>query len=939
MNAKRRMRDKQFAEAILQLQKVLVTKPDSQEAIFLLAQCEAKQGRFTRALELLDQVTPSDPTLYSDASWLAADLFSKLQRFDEAVARLESLAQVSPSIKMHRLLAMLLNQLGRRREAGLHLNELAKAGDITEEELFQMNAFSQPIVAHGGLMLDESKPLTADALNEAKRERIEGNLNRSRDLAQRLVVLFPQSPAITAFYCQTLADLEEFECLSQAIAKLPAKVELESEYWYAMAKWADRQGKYEQAVRCCLENLLIDPTDRDAYRSLAHALRALGREAEAKVVTDRYLLLQDVYLRTVRLGTNPGTLKDVDELAAKLDLLQRPFEALAWRKAGANGRGRSLAELATLEKQRMELVKQDAKASSEFIACGLRVADWPAPERYPDKIVSLQTDSSLLEDTKRPLELIDVARQSGLDFRYDNGDPQGDAYWYIYQISGGGVGVIDFDLDGWQDIYFSQAGSQPWTTDGCGPNQLFRNLNGRRFTSVAEPSATDDRGYGQGVAVADLNQDGFQDLVVANIGLNQLYINRGDGTFKRQSMPADSEAGDWTCSIVCGDLSRDGLPEIVEVNYIADGRAFKQRCAPNNQNCNPASYQAAQSLVWSVSEVGEAKSWDGCAGLAGTKSYGFAAVIANLDSRVGNELFVANDTTENFLWSAPITAGEDSRAFKLYESASLAGCAVGWLGQRQGSMGIAVGDFDRDSRADLHVTNYWNQPADLFLQKSDSLFTNATMSYGLYEPSRLTVGWGTQAVDLDRDGWLDLAVLNGHVLDRREVGIPLEMKPQLFKGSNGRFQLVSDEALVGDYWGKPSQGRTLATVDYNRDGKPDFVASHLDEPVALLENRTNSQHFLRVKLVGTHCERDAMGAQVTVSAGEQTWTGWMTAGGFACSNESVVDFGVGNQQQIDKIEVVWPSGHRQTWDTLNADETYQLTENESEAFHFHMQSQ
>ncbi len=323
--------------------------------------------------------------------------------------------------------------------------------------------------------------------------------------------------------------------------------------------------------------------------------------------------------------------------------------------------------------------------------------------------------------------------------------------------------------------------------------------------------------------------------------------------------------------------------------------------------------------------------------MAQNRGYGFAAVISNLDSQPGNDLLIVNDNVENFFWCQAQSSSDSNR--QLRECAQMAGCAVGWLGQRQGSMGVAVGDMDRDGRPDLHVTNYWNQPADLFLQKSNSLFTNATMSYGLYSSSRLTVGWGTQAVDLDRDGWLDLAVLNGHVLDRRHVGIPLEMKPQLFQGSKGHFHCISDDDSVGEYWSKPSQGRALATIDYNRDAKPDFVALHLDVPVALLENRTNAQHSIRLKLVGVHSERDAIGAQVIVSSGQQTWAGWMTAGGFACSNESVVDIGVGSHQLIDQMEVVWPSGHSQKFGPLKANETYQIVENESEAFPYLLQLQ
>ncbi len=176
-------------------------------------------------------------------------------------------------------------------------------------------------------------------------------------------------------------------------------------------------------------------------------------------------------------------------------------------------------------------------------------------------------------------------------------------------------------------------------------------------------------------------------------------------------------------------------------------------------------------------------------------------------------------------------------------------------GDPPGCMGVAYGDFDRNGRLDLHVTNFWNQPADLYLQHASGLFSNANVSRGLSAVSRQTVAWGTQAVDFDRDGWLDLAVLNGHLHDYRDPGQPFKMRAQLFRGSAEGFRAVKPSGAATDYWSTPTLGRTMAVLDWNADARPDLVTNHLDVPVALLENQTRAGNSFQIELIGTNSER------------------------------------------------------------------------------------
>ncbi len=588
--------------------------------------------------------------------------------------------------------------------------------------------------------------------------------------------------------------------------------------------------------------------------------------------------------------------------------------------------------MAALRQQRAAAAENEA-ASEDSLICGLDLALFPLPS-VPEIGRSAQADPS--PSTSRfsqdaTIVLRDVATGVDLVFQYDNGDDPSDDVSLIHQLTGGGIGVIDIDLDGWADLYFSQGGGGAFEPSGSMPNQLFRNLAGQRFASVTEQAQTGDRGYGQGVAVADINQDGFHDMVVANLGPNVLYLNNGDGTFARRALCRKDHDGGWTTSIACGDLSGDHLPEIVEVNYIDDPSALTSPCGRGSGSCSPRLFQAAADHVWRVSADASLSSWNGCREITEKPSLGFGAVLANFDGKAGNDLFIANDTKHNHYWLS--RAVDSAEEYELLESAMVYGCAAAKLGQPLGSMGVAHGDFDRNGTIDMHVTNFWNEPSSLYLQQRSGSFVTANANRGVYDESRENVGWGTQAVDFDRNGWLDLAVLNGHVQDNRHRAEPFEMRPQLFRGDAEGFQLVQPSTASGGYWSKPTLGRTMAVLDWNGDRRPDLVTNHLDVPVALLENQTESANSVQIELVGTRSERDAIGATVTLRCGDQNWTGWIAGGdGFLCSNQSFLDFGIGDAETIDRVEVSWPSGATQDFTGLSANRHYLIVEGDQEVF-------
>ncbi len=368
-------------------------------------------------------------------------------------------------------------------------------------------------------------------------------------------------------------------------------------------------------------------------------------------------------------------------MADLLEQLQRPSEAIAWRAIALKSYGGTDSQWAALQKkyETMHAEGWTEQPPKKFLTCGIDVAEWPLPSA--DEIANLvaieSRPTSSHSSAAAPIVLRDVAAKVGLVFQYDNGDDPNDYEYLLHQMTGGGIGVIDFDLDGCSDLYFTQGGGDGFAASGSLPNRLFRNLAGQRFFDVTSQTGSGDQGYGQGVAVADINQDGFPDLLVANIGPNLMYLNNGDGTFTRSPLPLSSPDGAWTTSIACGDLSGDHLPEILEVNYIDDPSAFTIFCTADSDRCNPRSFQPAADHVWRVHPDMRISPFNGCQDIDARPSYGFGTVIANFDGKAGNEWFIANDGKHNHYWVGQDDGDPVKRM--LLESSRVYGCDAGLL--------------------------------------------------------------------------------------------------------------------------------------------------------------------------------------------------------------------------------------------------------------------
>ena len=922
-----------------ELRPLLLTNPNDAEVLILVAQAQAISGQKTEAIKTLIRLDPKETNVALRCKQLVAKWSIDLAMFKQAEAQLKSILElpVDP-VEATRMLAGILNNQGRRREAGHYMTKLAKAGKIKEKELIASVALGDPFTDPDLPVIEASKTLTEGLLQVARENRGKEMHRNAIGLCEPLAAKFPDSTPISAFLGRLYADQQNAEQLRKWLERVPTGIEIEPEYWHAYATLMKLEQRPEQAVRCLLETVRRDETNWLAYLELARILHQIGKTSLAKSCQLRVEQIKETNQLAISLGLQRGSSEQLLRLADLMEELERPWESFAWRKIALKQQGASEMKQKALETSRIQFLDTANKAALETepanILCGLTLSNWPLPKKDLRRDLTPQTLPSSPKDESIPPALVNIAKQTGLHFQYKNGQDTNSDDLFIHQVTGGGIGVIDFDLDGWPDLYFSQGGGQAFDASTNEPDQVFRNLGGRKWKPSGMDCGVNNLGYGQGVAAADLNQDGWQDLVVANLGENIIYQNNGDGSFTRVNMPKHPlNIGGWTTSIACGDITGDHLPEIFEVNYLEDPSALEQSCGDGTIACNPVSFQSARNHVLSVKQDGSISQNSSCVGLNEKANYGFGVVIANFDKRAGNDVFIANDTQNNHLWvSQPKAANQNSH--QLIESASILGCAVAQNGLPRGCMGIAFGDFDRNQSIDLYVSNFWKQAADLYLLQESGSFSSGSYRLGLYEESVETVGWGCQAADFDHDGWLDIAVLNGHVTDLTRRGQPYRMLPQLFRGSRDGFS-ISRPFSQNDqnYWSDPALGRTLAILDWNCDGRIDLVANHLDQPVALLENQTQTgeRKSVRLELIGTESERDAVGASVKIQHANTVWSNWQIGGdGFLCSNQNEMHFGVGDIDLIETITIQWPSGSLQTFESVATGQSYLVVEDQNE---------
>ena len=527
-----------------------------------------------------------------------------------------------------------------------------------------------------------------------------------------------------------------------------------------------------------------------------------------------------------------------------------------------------------------------------------------------------QTVSSLNQD----MRFTDVTAELGIEFQHVNGES---GKKYFIEPIGSGVALFDFDNDADLDLYLVNGSDLPGMTSLIPPtNCLYRN-DGGTFTDITTEASVGDTGYGLGCCVGDYNNDGFTDLYVTNYGPNVLYRNNGDGTFTDIGATAGVDGDQFSSGCTFVDVDADGYLDLYVVNYVQFDPDTNPEC--NRQGirtyCTPEALPGAADVFYRNNGDGTFTDVSEEVGVGTASGKGLGVVCGDVDNDGDIDVFVANDTTPNFLYR------NERNDMRMTEDALFAGVALSEEGRAYSGMGANLGDFDNDGYLDIVITNFQDQTNSLYHNAQSGFFTEMSFAKGIGERSLPHLAWGVDFIDFNNDGWLDLFVANGHLDDNIAEIDPIgtyAQPNQLFLSDRGiRFSESTDAAIAQQ---KVSRGTAFGDID--SDGDIDIVISNLkDTPTVLRNDGGNASQWLVVKLIGTHCNRDAIGTRVTiVSEGLTQMREVKSGSGYLSQNDLRLHFGLGATTSVDTLTVRWLCGRIQTLQNVETNQMLVISE-------------
>ncbi len=510
-----------------------------------------------------------------------------------------------------------------------------------------------------------------------------------------------------------------------------------------------------------------------------------------------------------------------------------------------------------------------------------------------------------------PTWFTDVTAPSGIDFVHLSGDS---AEKPFPSANGSGLGAIDFDLDGRQDLCFvSGAPFSPDTAPVENRARCFRNLGGWRFTDASLASGLHHDGYLHGVAVGDYDADGFPDLFLTGYGGDALFHNLGDGRFERVGQAAGLDDGRWSSTAAFFDADGDGLLDLYVCRYGKWTPETNAHCGDRLQGtrvfCSPLTVEPEPDVLRMNNGDGTFRDATAEAGLDGRPGRGLGVVAAHLDGDSLIDLYVANDMNPNSLW-----LGAAGGRFR--DMSDMSGTAYDHEGKVKSSMGIDIADTGNRGHFDILVTDFQGEENLFFAGSADGIFRDVSETSGTGGPSLPFVSWGVQFADFDLDGWLDAIITNGHVGDDRQKtgdSTVLKQLPLLLHNDHGHFNTLP-AAELGPYFLARHQGRGVTAADLDNDGDHDLAFNQRDEPATLLRNDRGhpdgeAAGSLVLRLVGTVGNRDAIGALVTMSAGGRKQTEQIKGGsGYQSSRDQRLLFALLPGEPQPAVEIRWPGG-------------------------------
>ena len=936
--AREALRRKQPAQALQLAQAALESQPAAPTALLVAGQSACQLPDYPQALGYFQQIPDSAGVVAATARFEAGEiLLFRTKQLTPAEEQFRRLLKIDPAYERgaERLGYILGLESRYWDQIPYRLAEL-KFEQQTTIVLFSLalaeNSLENPEAVMEYLAAAPQDPGHQLAAARVRQEMKE--YEQAEQLARAAIRQRPEWPDAQARLGRILIDRgASNDVLDAWLADLPADAWQHPAVWFARGLAWTRRGDQAAAARCHWEALRLDPAHQRAAYQLGHALAAINRKADAQRFLEHSGRLE-TYVRTCELAHNLQAPPDLTRAAAQAEKLGLLWEAWGWARMVLQTRQQTAAIGQILDRVEPQLTEMEGvrMLARHNPARGIDLSDLPLPQVEKKSPTSARPSAVA---SAAAVSFTDDAASANVNFEFHNAGNPREGIIYMYEVVGGGTCVIDFDCDGWPDIHFPQGAPWPLRPDQTERlDKLFRNRGDGQFDDITAAACLVENGFSQGANVGDFDEDGFPDLYVVNIGGNRLFHNNGDGTFEDVTATAGIAGNSYSSSGLIADLNSDGLPDLYEVNYLAGDDVFTRVCGDNQgkqASCLPHLFKAAQDRCYLNLGDGRFEDISQSSGIDKLAGMGLGIVALTMGESRQLNLFIANDIGANFLLVNEANPGERPR---FVDQGLTAGVAYNRHGKYEASMGVAAGDANGDGLLDLFVTNFDDETNTMYWQQPGGLFVDATMESRFAEKRQPYVGWGTQFIDADLDGWSDLMLTNGHVNDLRDKGKPFQMPTQFYRNSgDGRFVELPAEQL-GPYFQQKVLGRGLSRLDWNRDGLEDAVISNIDAPAALLTNRTpDAGGSLRLRLRATGSSRDAIGTTVTVKRGGRTLVQQLTGGdGNQSANERQLVFGMGPAKMADSVTVRWPSGQMQELGPVSPDEIWLVVEGQSKPF-------